>query len=82
MLQQPILSGRIRKWAYDLIEDLTYEPLKSMKGQFVVDFIVVHSINQNKDESCNLVSIRSWKLFFNDSACRVRSRYMSYFNFT
>jgi hypothetical protein len=49
MLQQPILSGRIRKWAYDLIEDLTYEPLKSMKGQFVVDFIVVHSINHNKD---------------------------------
>jgi hypothetical protein len=59
MLQQSILSERIRKWAYDLIEDLTYEPLKSMKGQFVVDLIVVHSINQNKDESCNLVSIHS-----------------------
>jgi hypothetical protein len=34
MLQQPILSGRIEKWAYALIEyDLAYEPLKSKKGQ-------------------------------------------------
>jgi hypothetical protein len=58
MLQQPILSGRIRKWAYALIEcDLPYEPLKSMKGQVITDFIVGHSIDQNSDESCNLVSI-------------------------
>jgi hypothetical protein len=33
ILQQPILSGRIRKWAYALIEyDLVYESLKSIKG--------------------------------------------------
>jgi hypothetical protein len=58
MLQQPILSGRIVKWAYALIEyDLAYEPLKSMKGQVVANFIVGHSIDQNIDESCNLVSI-------------------------
>jgi hypothetical protein len=58
MLQQPILSGRIRKWAYALIEyDLAYEPLKSMKGQVVADFIVGHSIDQNFDQSCNSVSI-------------------------
>jgi hypothetical protein len=32
MLQQPILSGRIGKWVYALIEyNLSYEPLKSMK---------------------------------------------------
>jgi hypothetical protein len=44
MLQQPILSGRIEKWAYALIEyDLAYEPLKSMKDQVVADFIVGHS---------------------------------------
>jgi hypothetical protein len=59
MLQQPILSGRIRKWASALIEyNLAYEPLKSMKGQVVADFIVEHSIDQNSNESCNLVSIR------------------------
>jgi hypothetical protein len=54
-----ILSGRIGKWAYALIEyDLPYEPLKSMKGQVVADFIVGYSIDQNSDESCNLVLIR------------------------
>jgi hypothetical protein len=65
MLQQPILSERIGKWAYVLIEyDLAYEPLKSMKGQVVEDFMVGHSIDQNNDKSCNLVSIHPWKLFF------------------
>jgi hypothetical protein len=71
MLQQPILSGRIRKWAYALIEyNLAYESLKSMNGQVVANFIVGHSIDQNSDESCNLVSIYPWKLFFDGSACR------------
>jgi hypothetical protein len=71
MLQQPILSGRIKKWASALIEyNLAYEPLKSMKGQVVADFIVEHSIDQNSNESCNLVSIRPWKLLFDGSACR------------
>jgi hypothetical protein len=54
-----------------LIEyDLAYEPLKSMKAQVVVDFIIGHSIHQNIDKSCNLVSIHPWKLFFDGSACR------------
>jgi hypothetical protein len=58
MLQHPILRGRIRKWAYALIEyDLVYEPLKSIKGQVVADFIIGYSIEQSIDESCNLVSI-------------------------
>jgi hypothetical protein len=71
MLQQPILSGRIEKWAYALIEyDLAYEPLKFMKGQVLANFIVGHSIDKNSDKSCNLVSIRSWKLFFDGSACK------------
>jgi ribonuclease HI len=71
MLWQPILSGRIRKWAYALIEyDMAYETLKSMKGQVVEDFIVGHSIDQNKDELFSLVSIHPWKLFFDGSACR------------
>jgi hypothetical protein len=71
MLQQLILSGRIGKWAYALIEyNFAYEPLKSMKGQVVADFIVGHSIDQNSDESCNLVSIYLWKLFFDGSTYR------------
>jgi hypothetical protein len=65
MLQRPILCGRIGKWTYVLIEyDLVYESLKSMKGQVVADFIDGHSIDQNSDESGNLVSIHPWKLFF------------------
>ena len=33
MLQKPILSGRIGKWAYALVEyDLICEPLKFMRG--------------------------------------------------
>jgi hypothetical protein len=60
MLQQQILTGRIRKWAYTLIEyDLVYKPLKSIRGQVVAKFIVEYSIDQNNDESCNLVSIHS-----------------------
>jgi hypothetical protein len=71
MLQQPILSGRIVKLAYALIEyDLAYEPLKSIRGQGVADFIIEHNIDQNSDESYNLVSIHLWKLFFDGSACR------------
>jgi ribonuclease HI len=54
-----------------LIEyDLAYEPLKSMNGQVVANFIVGHSIDQNIDGSCNSVSIHPWKLFFDGSACR------------
>jgi hypothetical protein len=45
MLLKPILSGRIGKWAYALVlYDLAYEPLRSMKGQVVADFIVDHAI--------------------------------------
>jgi hypothetical protein len=54
-----------------LIEyDVAYESLKYIKGQVVANFIVEHSIDQNNDESCNLVSIRPWKLFFDGSTYR------------
>jgi hypothetical protein len=46
MLQNPIMSGRIGKWAYALIEyDLAYVSLKFMKDHVVVDFIVQHQID-------------------------------------
>jgi hypothetical protein len=45
VLLKPILSGRIGKWAYVLVQyDLAYEPLRSMKEQVVADFIVNHMI--------------------------------------
>src|SRR3954470_10330760 len=50
MLQKPILSGRIGKWAYALIEyNLTYESLRAMKGQVIDDFIVDHRIKDEDD---------------------------------
>jgi hypothetical protein len=40
MLLKLILSGRIGKCAYALVEyDLAYKPLRSMNGQVVADFI-------------------------------------------
>jgi hypothetical protein len=51
-----------------LIEyDFAYEPLKSMNVQVVADFIIRHSIDQNSDESCNLVLVHPWKLFFDQN---------------
>jgi hypothetical protein len=44
ILLKPILSGRMGKWAYALVEyDLAYELLRSMKGKVVADFIVDHA---------------------------------------
>ena len=50
ILQNQILSGRIGKWAYALLEyDLAYESLKFMRRQIVADFIVEHQINDEHD---------------------------------
>jgi hypothetical protein len=68
MLLQPILSGRIGKWAYALDEyDLAYEPLRSMKGQVVANFIVNHAVNV--DHSVDFVQLKTWGLYFDASVC-------------
>jgi hypothetical protein len=52
MLHKPILSGRMGKWAYSLIEyDLKFEPLRAGKGQVVADFITNHMVGLN-DDAC------------------------------
>jgi hypothetical protein len=57
MLLKPILSGRMGKWTYVLVKyNLAYEPLRSMKGQVVADFIVNHAIDV--DHSVNLVQLK------------------------
>jgi hypothetical protein len=70
MLQNPIISGIIHKWAYTFIEyDVAYKYLKSMKGQVVANFIVDHRI----DDSCVLdvsyITITPWALYFDGSVC-------------
>ena len=70
MLQKPILSGRINKWAYALVEyDLAYESLKSVKGQIVADFIVEHRINDEDDLEVGYITCTPWKLYFDGLVC-------------
>jgi len=70
MLQKPILSGKIGKWAYALVEyDLAYESLKSIKGQIVADFIVEHRINDEHDLEVGYITCTPWKLYFDGSVC-------------
>ena len=70
MLQKPILSGRIGKWAYALVEyDLACEPLKSMRGQIVADFIVEYRINDKHDLEVGYITCTPWKLYFDGSVC-------------
>jgi hypothetical protein len=71
MLHKPILSGRVGKWAYALVEyDLNCEPLSSMKGQIVADFIVGHRVDKQLDLNVGYVSFTPWKLHFDGSVCK------------
>jgi ribonuclease HI len=68
MLLKPILSARMGKWAYALVEyDLAYEPLRSMKGQVVADFIVDHAVDV--DHSLNFVQLKPRELYFDGLVC-------------
>jgi hypothetical protein len=70
MLHNPIMSGRIGKWAYALIKyDLAYEPLKSMRGHVVADFIVEHRINDSHKLDMSYLTITPWTLYFDGSVC-------------
>jgi len=66
MLSKPILHSRVGKWALALTEySLTYQSLKSIKGQIVADFIADHSIIE---PSLNGASDQLWKLYFHGSS--------------
>jgi hypothetical protein len=70
MLHNPVMSGRIGKWAYALIKyDLAYEPLKSMKDQVVANFIIEHRINDIHKLDMTYLTITPWTLYFDGSVC-------------
>jgi hypothetical protein len=65
MLQKHILSCRVGKWAYSLVEyDLHCEPIKSMRGQIVADLIVEHRIDKQLDLNVGYVTFTPWKFAF------------------
>jgi hypothetical protein len=73
ILQRPILSGRIGKWAYALIEyDLAYKSLTFMKGQVVADFIVEHQIDDIPELDISYFTIAPWTLYFDGFVCNKR----------
>ena len=49
--------------------DLACEPLKFMRGQIVVDFIVEHRINDKHGLEVGYVTCTPWKLYFDGSVC-------------
>jgi ribonuclease HI len=68
MLQKQILSGRLGKWAYALMEyDLKYEPLRAKKGQVLADFLVEHHIETRDD--VGVIEANSCKVFFDGLVC-------------
>jgi hypothetical protein len=68
ILLKPILCGRMGNWAYALVEyDLASEPLRSMKGQVVADFIVDHAIDVGHSVDCD--KLKLWGLYFDVSVC-------------
>jgi hypothetical protein len=47
-MTQPMLTGRLAKWAIILTEfDITYMPQKEIKEQVLVDFLAAHPIWDN-----------------------------------
>ena len=45
------------------------EPLKSIKGQIVADFIVEHRINDELDLEVSYIVCKLWRLYFDGSVC-------------
>lgn len=69
MIHIPVLSGRIGKWAYALIEyELQYEHLRAVKGQVLADFVTDHMIDV--EAKVGYVQVSPWKLFFDGSVCK------------
>jgi hypothetical protein len=66
-----VMSSRIGKWAYELIEyDLAYDSLKSMEGMVVADFIVEHQIDDSHELDTFYNAMTPWTLYFDGVDCK------------
>lgn len=62
MLSKSIMHNHTGKWSLALTEfSLTFTPLKSIKGQIVVDFLANH--NFQEVQGCNFIEIKPWILY-------------------
>jgi hypothetical protein len=48
---------------------LAYEPLKSIKGQVIADFIVEHRIDDTHTLDISYLTVTPWILYFGGSVC-------------
>jgi hypothetical protein len=65
MLLAPVLTGRLMKWMFALLEfDIQYQPAKAVKGQALID-LIAERINTN----VATLSVRAWAMYFDGSAC-------------
>jgi ribonuclease HI len=70
ILHRPILSGRLGKWAYGLIEyDLVYESLEPLKAKLLLILLFEHRVDVEHDLDVGLVLLTPWKLYIDGSAC-------------
>ena len=68
LLKQPVLTGRLGKWALQLAEfDIYYVPLKAVKGQAIADFLAAHPIAH--DSSLNNISEEDADSLMTDIPC-------------
>jgi len=66
MLSKSIMHNWIGKWSLALVEfSLTITPLKSIKGQIVIDFLVNHTFLEVQE--CNMIKLKPWMLYFDGS---------------
>jgi len=65
MFSKPIMHNRIGKWSLTLTEfSLIFEPLKSIEGKVVANFMVDHTFMGIEEL---YIGIKPWMLYFDGS---------------
>ena len=77
-MTRPLLIGRLAKWVLILVElDITYSPLKAIKGHTLVDFLVEHLLlddcllrcNRTNEETLAIEEEKQcWKMYFDGAS--------------
>ena len=63
-----MIKWRIAKWAFILSEfDLTYMPIKIVKGQAIADFLTEYPYLQMEENEQNFSQVLPWTMYFDRS---------------